>query len=421
MGAAPYHRRRGMAEHRPYPPSPRRRALAHRAGLHGASPILAAAAAGAAALVVLGTVARALADRLGAALVAACSGAVSAPGPHAPSPPATLAPGAPALPDALGPGAPALPDALGPGAPALPDALLDVVSVVAGAVLPLAGAAALAAFAVHITQTRGLWIPRRRIAGAPSLESGPGARTGSAVLELAAAAAIGVTVFAWLWLSAPHIAALVELDPVSARLPAPLATPGSEPASAATVAAELAAAAPGAGFAPAARLLAGAAALLMSLGGALVAAWLLCGLLDALGRRAALARALAMTPAEHREDARLAGADPRWRARRAAVLRAQDPAEGVAGAALLVLGDGAAVAIGWDPARRPIPARTVTGAGPAATQLLGLARRYRIPVHRDPALAAALVHGDGPVPEAHWPRVAEIIAAVRGRDRASDG
>jgi type III secretion system FlhB-like substrate exporter len=49
--------------------------------------------------------------------------------------------------------------------------------------------------------------------------------------------------------------------------------------------------------------------------------------------------------------------------------------------------------------------------------LLGLARRHRIAIHRDPALAAALAAGDGPVPEPMWPRLAEIIAAIRGRDR----
>jgi flagellar biosynthesis protein FlhB len=86
---------------------------------------------------------------------------------------------------------------------------------------------------------------------------------------------------------------------------------------------------------------------------------------------------------------------------------------------VLVLGDGAAVAVAWDPVRRPIPVRTATGRGPRATQLLGLARRHRIAVHRDPALAAALVDGDGPVPEPHWPRLAEIVAGTRGRDRAA--
>jgi flagellar biosynthetic protein FlhB len=163
-------------------------------------------------------------------------------------------------------------------------------------------------------------------------------------------------------------------------------------------------------------LFTGSAALLANLAAVLLGVWAVCGILDALLRHAALARALAMTPAEQREDTRLAGADRRWRAHRSAVRRGVDPATAVAGASLLVLGDSTAVAVAWDAALRPIPVRTAVGVGPLATQLLGLARRHRIPVHRDPALAAALVNGDGPVPERYWPRIAEIIAATRGRD-----
>ena len=82
---------------------------------------------------------------------------------------------------------------------------------------------------------------------------------------------------------------------------------------------------------------------------------------------------------------------------------------------MLLLGDGLAVAIAWEPARQPVPRRTARGAGPTATQLLALARRLAVPVHHDPALAAALADADGPVPAAHWPRLAEIIAATRPR------
>jgi flagellar biosynthesis protein FlhB len=123
-----------------------------------------------------------------------------------------------------------------------------------------------------------------------------------------------------------------------------------------------------------------------------------------------------MTPAEKRSDERLAAADPRWRARHRELARASGPADAVAAAALLLLGDDTAVAIAWDITRRPVPARLATGRGARARQLLGLARRYRVPVHRDDALAARLVEGEGPVPERAWPHLAEIIAAVRGRD-----
>jgi len=85
--------------------------------------------------------------------------------------------------------------------------------------------------------------------------------------------------------------------------------------------------------------------------------------------------------------------------------------EELTGATLLVLGDGVAVAIAWDPIRRPVPARIAAGRAAEATRLLGLARRDRVPVHRDPGLAEALA-GTGPVDEAEWPRLAEIVAAV---------
>jgi type III secretion system FlhB-like substrate exporter len=46
-------------------------------------------------------------------------------------------------------------------------------------------------------------------------------------------------------------------------------------------------------------------------------------------------------------------------------------------------------------------------------QLIGLARRHRVAVHRDADLAARLVEHEGPVPEAEWARLAELVAAVR--------
>jgi len=337
-----------MADHRAFPPSPRRRALARQAGLHAASPFLVGAAAAAAALVATTAVAGTLAQRLGAAIAAACR-----------------------------------------GQPVLPPASL--VEAVVSAALPIVGAAAVAALIAQLAQTGAGWLPRRRIPGAPIAESGALPRTQRAAGELAAAAVIAGGAFAWLWSAAPRIAVLVELAPGA---PSP-----SSPA----------------------RLLAGAAALLASLGGALVVGWAAIGVLDAVARQIGFARALAMTSADKREDDRLAGADPRWRARRAALQRGPHASDAVASASVVVLGDDAAVAIAWDPARRPVPVRTAIGRGPRATQLLGLARRHRIAVHRDPALAAALVTGDGPVPEPHWVRLAEIIAATRGRDRPGIG
>jgi len=94
--------------------------------------------------------------------------------------------------------------------------------------------------------------------------------------------------------------------------------------------------------------------------------------------------------------------------------RKDDPITTVAGATLLVLGDGIAAAIAWDPIRRPTPTTVASGRGARATQLLGLARRHRVPVHRDADLARVLAE-EGPIAERHWPRLAEIVAAVRQR------
>jgi flagellar biosynthesis protein FlhB len=361
MRAGPYHCHAGMADHRPFPPSPRRRALARQAGLHAASPLITGAAAAAAALLAASATATSAAARLGAAIAAVCATAGAA------DPTSALSIG-------------------------------ELLHVVASFALPILGAAAIAALVAHLAQTRAPWLPRRRIRGAPALDAGAAPRVRRAGGELAAATAIAAVAFGWLWWMAPRLAALAGLDPFAAPLTAARHAP------------QLAAS----------PLLAGAAGLLVSLAVALVIAWLALGAVDALVRHAALRRALAMTSTEKREDDRLAGADPRWRARRAAIQRGPRLTEAVAGASLLVLGDDAAVAIAWDPLRRPIPVRTATGRGPRARQLLGLARRHRIPVHRDPALAAALVDGDGPIPEPHWPRLADVIAATRGRAAPSD-
>jgi flagellar biosynthesis protein FlhB len=313
-----------VAELRPFPPSPRRRALARQAGLSAASPLLVGALACASLLVAIGMVGGSAAARLGGWIAAAARGE------HA------LAPR-----DAIG-------------------AVLELVA-------PLVAAVAVVAIVAHFAQTRAAWLPRRSIAGAPSIDP---ARTRRAAFELAAALVIGAVAFGWLWLVAPRLAALSSV---------PLA-----------------------------------GGLVIASGAATFAiAWVAIGVVDALLRHRDLASALDMTAREKRDDERLAGADPRWRAYRARVQRQDDPASAVAGSTLLVLGDGIAVAIAWDPVRRPIPTRTATGRGPQATQLLGLARRHQLPVHRDALLARALATALGPVPEAQWARLAEIVAAVK--------
>ncbi len=326
-----------MADRRPFPPSPRRLALARQAGLTAASPFLVGALATGAAIVAAVLVARGAGARIGAWIAGACRGS------------ATLA----------------LAD--------LPLAILDLAA-------PLLAAAATLAVVAHVVQTRALWVPRRRIPGAPTIDDGVGPRTARSAFELAAAAVIGVVAFAWLWTTAPRLAVLVALDPSS--------------------------------------LVSSVAAALASLLVALAIAWLALAVLDALLRRAPLQRALAMTPAEKREDDRLAAADPRWKAHRAALAKGPAVTDAVARAAVVILGDDVTVAIAWDPTRQPVPLRTATGRHARATQILALARRHRIAIHRDARLAMALVDGDGPVPDAHWRRLADVIAAVSPRRAA---
>lgn len=232
----------------------------------------------------------------------------------------------------------------------------DVAVAVLELAAPVLGVAAVIAFGAHVAQTRAVWLPRRSVDGAPSV-------TDRELRAIAGPVVIGVTAFGWTWIVAPHLAALAA---------SPLA----------------------------------GAIVVVSAAATFAIAWIVLGVGDALVRHRALAHALFMTPREKRDDERLASGDPRWRAQRARAQRVPD----LAGTTLLVLGDGVAAAIAWDPVRRPVPTCTAHGRGARATQLLALARRDRIPVHREHVLAAALVAGR--IAERHWPRLAEIVAAL---------
>jgi flagellar biosynthesis protein FlhB len=318
-----------VSERRPFPPSPRRRALAQQAGLSAASPLIGGALACGAAVAIAFMLAAAVARQVGAWIANACDGRASL----------ELA--------------------------RVPSALLQLA-------LPLLGAAAIAAVLAHVAQTRALWLPRRRIDQAPSV---PRAGVARAAFELASAAAIATVAFGWLWLTAPRLAVLLRIDALVNGVAASIAS------------------------------------VLVSLG----IAWLVLGVIDALVRHAQLANALAMTPQEKRDDDRLSAADPRWARMRRSLMREPIAGAAVARAAVVILGDDVAVAIAFDPTREPIPTRTSTGKRARATQLVALARRQRVPVHRDVELAAALVGAEGAVPEQHWARLAEILAALRGR------
>lgn len=331
-----------MAEDRPFAPSPRRLAQAGRAGLTPSSPLLVGALACGAAVLALGVLGRAMLDKLGAQVAAACGQG-----------------------DALTAGDTAASQATPLGA-----LLASAVATIGALVVPLAAVIAVAAIAAQVAQARTLWIPRRRIDGAPALPADASARTRKAGLELLHLLAIGAVVVGWLWWTAPKLAALPT---------APLA----------------------------------AGALAINALAALAIAWLAIGVLDAVLRHVALGQALRMTSAEKREDDRLGASDPRWRRLARTLAREPDPRAQLAEATLLVLGDDAAVAIAFDPRRTPTPTRVAVGKGVLVTQLVALARRYRLPIHREPALAAALVERRGAVPAQHWARLAELVAATR--------
>jgi flagellar biosynthesis protein FlhB len=235
--------------------------------------------------------------------------------------------------------------------------------------LPLLVAAVLAALVAHVAQTRSLWFPRRRLPGAPTVP-----RRARAGFDVVAAGTIGAVTFGWLWVCAPRLALLLRV--------------------------------------PSAAALAIASFLVT-----LATAWVALGSIDALLRRNILADALAMTREEKREDERLTAADPRWAAQRLSISRGPAVGDAIARSALVVVGDDAAIAVEWDPVRQPVPLRVATGRGARATQLMALARRRRVAIHRDVELAAALVTAEGPVPEREWARLADIVAATRSRVR----
>ncbi len=347
-----------MAEPRPFPPSPRRLALARASGVTAVSPLLVGAAAAVGAIAATVFLARAAATRIGAWIAAACDASdglgASVSGSALPSPASPIADGASTL----------------RLVPVEPSAITGVVLELA---LPVAVAAAVAALVVHVAQTRGLWLPRRNLPDAPHVPRRDVARS---LLDVVGAVTIGAVCIGWLWMTAPHLARLVTSTTAAA-------------------------------------IFAGVGGALASLLAALAIAWVALGVVDALVRHVHVASALMMTRDEKRQDDRLAAVDPRWRAQRLAIARGGSVSDAVARAAVVVLGDDVAVAIAWDPTRQPVPLRTATGRGARATQLLALARRHRVPYHRDPELAARLVDAEGAVPDVEWSRLAELFAALR--------
>lgn len=263
------------------------------------------------------------------------------------------------------------------------------------AALPVVAAAAALAAIAHVAQVRALWLPRRRIAGAPQLPSGMGARAGAALWASLRGGALAAAGLGWLVAATPRVAQSLQLG-----------------------AAEL--------IAAGASLLAGAALVL-------VATWLGLGALELIGKTLALAAASRMTAAELREELRAAGGGGRkWAQQRrdaapaagtttatasraAPFAAASSLAERLRGelalASFLVSGDELCAVVAWHPARTPAPRVLAARRGPGTSSLLAEARRQRLPVHRAPELAHLLVEsGLGEAPREAWPALARLVA-----------
>jgi flagellar biosynthesis protein FlhB len=352
------------------PASPRRLALARKAGAVAHAPSLTTAAAWAGALAALVALAPSLLGALGSALRRGLLVA-SEPVLAGPAPPAGLQGGA---------------------MPSLVSSMTHSLGAALMTALPVLIAGAAAALFAHVAQTRALWIPRRQVKGAPQLPGGFGARAAGGLWAAVRGAALAAVGLGWLMAAAPSIAAGMQLE--DGRL---------LPASAA--------------------LMAGAAL-------ALVATWIGLGVLELIGRAWQLAQAAKMTPAELREEQRSAGgasrswAEQRRRSGAKAVPKGTRTAAGtlslaardlsdLEGAWLLLAGDEVCAAVAWHPRRMPVPRVIAVRRGRGVESLLALARRRSLPIRRAPELAQRLAEaGPGVVPEASWRELAALVASA---------
>ncbi|MCE9572180.1 MAG: EscU/YscU/HrcU family type III secretion system export apparatus switch protein [Deltaproteobacteria bacterium] len=223
-------------------------------------------------------------------------------------------------------------------------AIADPLTAVTALAAPILLAAAGAALLAHLALARGLWQPRRSIAGAPAAASTIGRRAGDAGLAAARAALVLAVALRF---AVVHLGDAFHL--------------ASAPSSSSGLGALLAAA--GVHVAIAAITVAG---------------------LDAIARALRHRADLRMTARERADDDRAAHGDRRFRAARR---RAARPADDLA---LVLLGGDAAIAIAWHPERRPTPIISTRARGLATRALIAQARRRRLDAIHAPALVAAL-------------------------------
>jgi flagellar biosynthesis protein FlhB len=165
---------------RVFPATPRRRALARRAGVVARSQTLVAGGAWVGAVIGLIVAAGRGRDALGSSLAGAASAT----------------------------------DASSLGVPTTTSIVVAVCALAA----PVAIGALAGAVAVHLAQTRGLLAPRRAIPNAPAIEDTVARRAGDVGLGIAHAAIVGGVATGWIWIHAPDLGALAALSPDGALI-----------------------------------------------------------------------------------------------------------------------------------------------------------------------------------------------------------
>ena len=248
-----------------------------------------------------------------------------------------------------------------------------VIADLAALAVPFLALVAGAAVIAHLAQTRGLWIPRRRGRGLPAPADDATRRATLSAVALARGAVVALVAGGLIASAAATLAA---------HTGAPAAATGA--------------------------LYGTLAALVLAHG---AAAAIALGALDWLLRARHLHADLAMTPRELADERRETEADPRWRRARA---RAAADDDAVRTATVVVVADDLAAALAWHPRWQPVPRITAAARGRAALRLAALARRHRVPLHRDPPLATALAALPGRLAPDHLhPALARVIAALR--------
>ncbi|HUQ04080.1 MAG TPA: EscU/YscU/HrcU family type III secretion system export apparatus switch protein [Kofleriaceae bacterium] len=334
---------------RPFPPTPRRRALARSAGVVLDSPAFTAAAAIALGVLAIAAVVPSIAASVRASTAAALAHAADE----------------------------------GAVARATGSTAAGVVASVLDAVGPLVLAAAVGAVAATAAMTRSLFVPRRNVRGAPGVPPEPGVDAALGLARAAVVAAVGAT---FVVVHVPSLTALATSSSASSVAP--------------SVAPSLASALASLGVHALAHV--AVAALLVAATDIVVRHRRLEGALRMTSREAREeARNAGSDPHARR----------RLRDARGQLAHGVDPRERLRDATLVLVGADVAVALRYTSGMAaPVALRTARGL--ARQQLVSAARALAIPLIADDDLARALVTGVAGLAPAHQPALARALAAI---------